>query len=184
MNKLKQLNIDSSWSLFLDRDGVINKKLDNDYVKNVEEFEFIEGVQVSIQKMRNIFGKLLLVTNQQGIGKEIMTHNELKVVHDYMEEALKPFDVKFDALYYCPDLAAQNTACRKPNIGMALQAKQDFPQIDFKKSILIGDSATDIQMGQRAGMKTVFIHAALENPENADWVVKNLSEFADLLENR
>ena len=91
MNKLRQLNIDSTWSLFLDRDGVINKKLDNDYVKNVYEFEFVEGAQVSIQKMTKLFGRLFLVTNQQGIGKGIMTHEDLKVVHDYMEEGFKTF---------------------------------------------------------------------------------------------
>ncbi len=183
MNKLRQLNIDSTWSLFLDRDGVINKKLDNDYVKNVDEFEFVEGAQVSIQKMTKLFGRLFLVTNQQGIGKGIMTHEDLKVVHDYMEEGLKPFDVKFDALYYCPDLAAENTLCRKPNIGMALQAKKDFPEVDFSKSIIVGDSITDIQMGKRAGMKTVFIHEDVANPEEADFVVKSLDEFSILLEN-
>jgi len=174
VNKLRQLNIDSTWSLFLDRDGVINKKLDNDYVKNVDEFEFVEGAQVSIQKMTKLFGR---------IGKGIMTHEDLKVVHDYMEEGLKPFDVKFDALYYCPDLAAENTLCRKPNIGMALHAKKDFPEVDFLKSIIVGDSITDIQMGKRAGMKTVFIHEDVANPEEADFVVKSLDEFSILLEN-
>jgi D-glycero-D-manno-heptose 1,7-bisphosphate phosphatase len=67
---------------------------------------------------------------------------------------------------------------------MAVQAKQDFPEIDFEKSILVGDSITDIEMGKRAGMKTVFIHSALENPENADLVVKSLADFSVLLENR
>lgn len=182
MNKLAPLKLDASWSLFLDRDGVINKKLDKDYVKTIEEFVFIDGAQKAIQKFSKIFGRLLLVTNQQGIGKGIMTHEALKVVHNFMEAELKPFDAGFDALYYCPNLAAENTACRKPNIGMAVQAKKDFPAINFEKSILIGDSVTDIQMGKRAGMKTVFIHSELMNPENADWVVQSLAEFAALLE--
>lgn len=184
MSNLYQLNINHSWSLFLDRDGVVNKKLDNDYVKSIEEFDFIEGAQEAIQNFHSIFGRLLVVTNQQGIGKGIMTHEELHVVHNYMEEQLLAFNVKFDAIYYCPELAAENASCRKPNIGMALQAQQDFPEIDFSKSILIGDSITDVQMGKRAGMKTVFIHPELNNPEDADWVVKSLADFSKMLENR
>ena len=183
MSKKLNLSIDKTWSLFLDRDGVINTKLDNDYVKTIEEFEFIEGVEKAIQQFNNLFGFLFVVTNQQGIGKGIMTHEDLKVVHNHMEESLKPFDVQFDAIYYCPNLAAENASCRKPNIGMALQAKQEFPEVDFSKSILIGDSVTDIQMGKRAGMKIVYIHEALENQEHADWVVKSLAEFSALLEN-
>ena len=165
MSNLYQLNINHSWSLFLDRDGVVNKKLDNDYVKSIEEFDFIEGAQEAIQNFHSIFGRLLVVTNQQGIGKGIMTHEELHVVHNYMEEQLLAFNVK-------------------SNIGMALQAQQDFPEIDFSKSILIGDSITDVQMGKRAGMKTVFIHPELNNPEDADWVVKSLADFSKMLENR
>lgn len=184
MNKIAALQIDKSWSLFLDRDGVINKKLENDYVKTIEEFEFIEGAEKAVQQFNNLFGFLFVVTNQQGIGKGIMTHEDLKVVHNHMEESLQPFDVKFDAIYYCPNLATENALCRKPNIGMALQAKKEFPEVDFSKSILIGDSITDIQMGKRAGMKTVYIQEALENPENADWVVRSLVEFSAILKNR
>lgn len=184
VSKKLNLSIDKTWSLFLDRDGVINIKLDNDYVKTIEEFEFIEGAEKAIQKFNNLFGFLFVVTNQQGIGKGIMTHENLRVVHNHMEEGLKSFDAQFNAIYYCPNLAEENATCRKPNIGMALQAKQEFPEVDFSKSILIGDSITDIQMGKRAGMKTVYISESLDNPENADWVVKSLAEFSALLENR
>lgn len=183
VNKIAALQIDKTWSLFLDRDGVINKKLDNDYVKTTEEFEFIEGAEVALQEMNEIFGKLFVVTNQQGIGKGIMSHADLKAVHDYMELGLKSVGVKFEAIYYCPTLAAENAPCRKPNIGMALQAKEEFPDVNFSKSILIGDSVTDIQMGKRAGMKTVYINDSLNNPENADWVVKSLVEFSAILKN-
>ena len=183
MNKIVALQIDKTWSLFLDRDGVINKKLDNDYVKTTEEFEFIEGAELALQEMNEIFGKLFVVTNQQGIGKGIMSHADLKAVHDYMELGLKSVGVKFEAIYYCPTLAAENAPCRKPNIGMALQAKEEFPDVNFSKSILIGDSVTDIQMGKRAGMKTVYINDSLNNPENADWVVKSLVEFSAILKN-
>lgn len=184
MNSLSAFSIDDSWSLFLDRDGVVNEKLDNDYVKTIEEFTFIEGAEQAIQNFRSIFKRLFIVTNQQGIGKGIMTHQELKVVHDYMEQELQAVNAKFDAIYYCPNLAAEDAPCRKPNTGMAIQAKHDFPEIDFSKSILVGDSITDIQMGKRAGMKTVFIQENLDNPENADLVVRSLAELSAALENR
>ena len=180
---LRDLKIDKSWSIFLDRDGVINVKRDNDYVKTVEEFIFLEGAQKAIQYLNSVFGRMLLVTNQQGVGKGIMSHDDLKLVHDFMEAELEKSNSIFDQLYYCPDLAAENSSSRKPNIGMALKAKQDFPEINFERSILVGDSITDIEMGKRAGMKTVFIHSALENPENADLVVKSLADFSVLLEN-
>lgn len=180
---LSSFKIDKSWTLFLDRDGVINQKRDNDYVKSIEEFIFLDGAQEALSDFSKRFGRMVIVTNQQGIGKEIMTHEDLKEVHDFMEAELLKKEVKLDAIYYCPELAAANPRCRKPNIGMAEQAQKDFPEIDFLKSILIGDSITDIEMGKRVNMKTVFISEEKKNPAGADIVVKSLAEFSALLEN-
>ena len=82
---LKDLQIDKQWTLFLDRDGVINKKLDDDYVKNIEEFSFIKGSKEAIAVFNLLFGRIVVVTNQQGIGKGLMSKQDLKEVHDYME---------------------------------------------------------------------------------------------------
>ncbi|MDY0014779.1 MAG: HAD-IIIA family hydrolase [Bacteroidales bacterium] len=171
--------IDASWSLFLDRDGVINKRIYDGYATKVEEFILLDKVKESFQIFRKIFGKIIVVTNQQGIGKGIMTEDDLVVVHDYM---MKELDYAIDKVYYSPHLAKENHRMRKPNIGMALQAKQDFPGIDFTKAIMVGDSYTDILFGQNAGMKTVWVNEINSTRIQADIQVKSLYDFALLLE--
>ena len=128
--------IDKSWTLFLDRDGVINKKIDNDYVKNWSEFSFINGSLEVISKLSNIFGRIILVTNQRGIGKGLMTKENLNVIHTKMVEIVNNNFGKIDAIYYCADIL-NDSENRKPNIGMAIEAKLDFPDIDFKKSVIV-----------------------------------------------
>jgi len=152
-----ELKIDGTWSLFLDRDGVINRKLENDYVKSWEEFEFIPGALKSIASFSKIFGRIIVVTNQQGIGKGLYTHEELELVHAKMIHEIELTGGRIDKVYYSPNLNSENSILRKPNIGMGLKAKEDFPEIDFKKSIIIGDSVSDMQFGKNLGMTTFYI---------------------------
>jgi len=176
---LKDLNIDSSWSLFLDRDGVINKRLVDDYVKNWNEFEFLDGVVDAVKKFSSVFGKIVVVTNQQGIGKRIMRSEDLELIHKNMVYELTYFGGRIDRAYHSPFLASENHPSRKPGIGMALQAQKDFPEINFKKSIMVGDSGSDIEFGKNAGMKTIFIGGT--NKYNADMHCASLKELASLL---
>tara|TARA_B100001109_G_scaffold254484_1_gene254289 strand:- start:4635 stop:5177 length:543 start_codon:yes stop_codon:yes gene_type:complete len=178
---LKDLQIDKQWTLFLDRDGVINKKLDDDYVKNIEEFSFIKGSKEAIAVFNLLFGRIVVVTNQQGIGKGLMSKQDLKEVHDYMELELVKAGAHLDKIYYCPELAESNASCRKPNTGMAEEARKDFPEIDFKKSIMIGDSLSDMQMGKRVGMVTLFITDEEVVMKEADFQFKSLAEIAKSL---
>jgi len=176
---MKELQISSNWTLFLDRDGVINEKLDGDYVKSLEEFQFIPGSKEAIVRLKGIFQRIVIVTNQQGIGKGLMTHEDLKQVHDFMISEINDAGGKIDSIYYCPELANKNAACRKPNTGMALEAKKDFPEIDFQNSIMVGDSISDIEMGNRLEMKTVYLSDSLDNLEIANYQYKSLQEFAN-----
>lgn len=180
MNKFSE-SIDRRWTLFLDRDGVINEKLDGDYVKRSSEFSFIKGSKQAIRKMNEIFGITVVVTNQQGIGKGLMTEEDLAEVHGHMQNELEQVGAKIDKIYHCPDLAEKNSNCRKPNTGMAEEARKDFPVIDFKSSIMVGDSISDMQMGKRVGMITVYIHPEEELPKEADFVFKSLEELAETL---
>ena len=166
--------IDSSWSLFLDRDGVINQRIIGGYVQNVNSFHLLEGVNEAIIILKNMFGRIFVVTNQQGIGKKLMTIDDLQLIHNYMETKLL---VKFDGIYYSPFLASENNLMRKPNTGMAFQAKKDFPDINFEKSIMVGDSISDIQFGKNANMKTVYISNNNENTD-ADMICTSLYDFA------
>ncbi len=154
---LKDLDINKTWTLFLDRDGVINKRLHNDYVKHWIEFEFLEGVLDSLKTFNSIFGNIVVVTNQQGIGKGLYRTEDLELIHKNMLYEIAYHGGRIDKVYFSPYLQSQNHPSRKPGIGMALQAKSDYPAIDFKKSLMIGDSASDIEFGKKAGMKTVFI---------------------------
>lgn len=160
MKPLSSLNIDHTWTLFLDRDGVINKKRDNDYVKCLEEFEFLPGVLDAMKLFAEKFDVIVGVTNQQGIGKGLMTENDLLVIHQYMLKEIFEAGGRIDKMYHCPGLAKDNPACRKPASGMGFQAREDFPTIDFTKSIIIGDSNSDMEFGDRLGMKCVKIGAS------------------------
>ncbi len=182
------LVVDSSWSLFLDRDGVINTRLIDDYVKKWEEFEFIPDAQVSIGRLRTIFKYIFVVTNQQGIGKGLMSEADLAEIHQNMLAELTLHNPTshpiIDKIYYCPALKSSNDACRKPNIGMALQAQKEFPIVNFKKSLIIGDSISDMEFGKNAGMLTVFFGETAitkENMEKIDFQCANWREVMELI---
>jgi len=144
-------------TLFLDRDGVINVKLNEEYVKNTADFEFMIGAERAISKLSKIFNRILIVTNQQGIAKEIMSDKDLDFLHEYMLFELKKKGGIIDKIYYCPHLSAENCNCRKPNTGMIQQAIIDFPDMKIEDSYLIGDSDTDIIAGNKMGLITVKV---------------------------
>jgi histidinol-phosphate phosphatase family protein len=179
------LNIDATWSLFLDRDGVINKRLEGDYVKKWGEFQFLPGVTEALQIFSGVFGKIFVVTNQQGIGKGIMTETDLEVIHDEMITEIKSKGGRINKIYYSPYREEEHSVFRKPNIGLTRKAKIDFPEIDLKKSIMAGDSKTDMQFGRNAGMFTVLISPdkilMTENPDLIDFSFPCLINFAETL---
>lgn len=149
--------IDKSWTLFLDRDGVINVRLVDDYVKNINEFEFLPGVLEAFKIFSEKFGKIIIVTNQQGVGKGLMTMDYVAKVHEFMLKEIENQKGRVDAIYVCPQLKSDPDNFRKPSPRMAYMAQHDFPEIDFDKSIMIGDSNSDIEFGKNAGMFTILI---------------------------
>jgi D-glycero-D-manno-heptose 1,7-bisphosphate phosphatase len=159
------------WTLFLDRDGVINYKIDNDYVQRWEDFKFIEGSLDALCGLRIIFSRIIIVTNQRGVGKGLMSITQLREIHDKMLRRIEECSGRIDKVYYCTEIFADAT-CRKPNTGMAILAQIEFPKIDFTRSIMVGDSISDMEFGKRLGMKTVFI--------GPNYIISN--EFIDLVE--
>lgn len=167
--------VDASWTLFLDRDGVINKRLMGDYVKHTKEFELLPGVGEALSLASSVFGRIVVVTNQQGIGKGLMTDRNLSEVHAYCSELITGLGGRIDKYYFAPELAGSGGKMRKPESGMALAAKAEFPEIDFSRSLMIGDSDSDIAFGKKLGMKTVFIALEGKHPA-ADFTAVSLLE--------
>jgi len=148
--------IDKTWTLFLDRDGVINVEKKGTYVLNLKGFVLSEGLQAAMQKLSSIFGLIFVATNQRGIARGSVKLEDLQSIHAYMLEEITKFNGRIDKIYFCGDLHDESPN-RKPNPGMALQAKKDFPQIDFSKSIMVGNTLSDMQFARNAGMHAVFI---------------------------
>jgi histidinol-phosphate phosphatase family protein len=180
---LKNLNINKNWTLFLDRDGVINKKIDNDYVKQWIEFEFIEGVLDALKFLNTVFGSIIVVTNQQGIGKKLYRKEDLELIHKNMVYEIAYHGGKIDKVYFSPYLKSENHPYRKPGIGMALKAKEDISTINFKQSIMIGDSMSDMEFGRNAGMKTIYISEEITENDKIDFNFKSLNEFVISIQN-
>lgn len=151
------VNIDKSWTLFLDRDGVINKKINNDYVKRQSEFYFLDGSLDAIAFLSNVFGKIFVVTNQRGVGKGVMSMTDLNLIHNKMLEEVENNNGRINKIYSCIEIH-DSALCRKPNVGMGLQAKNDFPAIEFNRSVMIGDSISDILFGNSLGMISILIN--------------------------
>ncbi|MBV2247251.1 MAG: HAD-IIIA family hydrolase [Lentimicrobium sp.] len=181
------LNIDKTWSLFLDRDGVINQKLPGDYVRSWAQFVFANGVLEALPVFASIFGRIVMVTNQQGVGKGLMSSSDLDDLHKKMLSEILSSGGRIDAIYHSPHLEKENHHSRKPNVGMGLMAKKDYPEISFKKSIMVGDSPGDMLFGKRLGMKTVFIGnfpAHFNGLHQVDWRYDDLITFARDIKNQ
>ena len=158
------LAIDHSWTLFLDRDGVINVEKADDYIHNVDEFLFYPGAPEAITALSHLFRYVVVVTNQKGIGKGVTMEVDVKKIHEQMVARIVLEGGRIDAVYYCPDVD-DSSPCRKPNPGMAIKAKEDFPGIDLEKSLMVGNNLSDLQFGRNAGMKTAFLRTTKPNLE-------------------
>ena len=182
---LRNLTIDPAWTLFLDRDGVINRRIVGDYVKTWEQFEFLPGVTDAIRKFSSVFGRIVVVSNQQGIGKGLMTDAEVQSIHRRMTEEIARCGGKIDGVLVSPHLHAERSVMRKPNVGMALKARKQFPGILFNRSVMAGDSLSDMIFGKRAGMTTVFIagdpSVAQKHPRQIDFLFPDLISLANAL---
>lgn len=154
---LKDFSYTKDWALFLDRDGVISRRITDGYVTRWEDFCFLDGVLEAFASLSKIFGHIIIVSNQQGVGKGIMSMENLVMIDNKMKEEIRQAGGRIDASYYSPYLASENHPDRKPGTGMALKARADFPAIDFSRSVMIGDTASDMEFGKRLGMVTVMI---------------------------
>jgi histidinol-phosphate phosphatase family protein len=178
------MKVDKSWTLFLDRDGVINKELPGDYVKRLDEFIFEPGAVDAIAALSKLFGAIYIITNQRGVGIGVMTEEDLHNIHKEMIKEIERAGGKVDGIYYCAD-ADRKSPMRKPRPGMALKAKEEHPEIDFSKAIIAGNSGSDMEFGRAAGIFTAFIDDKKRRnghrDETMDYIFLSLKEFADFV---
>ncbi len=172
----------SGYSLFLDRDGVINQRIVGGYVTRPEEFIILPGVLDAMRTFANVFARIFIVTNQQGIGKGLMTEADLQLIHDNFVKEVEAHGGRIDKIYHCPKLRTDYSFDRKPRIGMALKARKEFPDINLKRSVMVGDSKTDMEFGRHARMTTVLVgdepQIATYNPKLVDMRYNTLYDFS------
>lgn len=171
--------------LFLDRDGVINKRIVNGYVTRWEEFEFLPGVKESLGKISGIGYSLIVITNQQCVGKKMITFADLQMIQEKMSLELQRAGANILDIFVCPHLKSDNCNCRKPKPGLLIQAKEKYG-LDLSKTIFIGDSPTDIEAGKAAGTKTFLLSPVSQPTEKnslsgPDRIFQSLKQAVDFL---
>ncbi|MDR6568501.1 D-glycero-D-manno-heptose 1,7-bisphosphate phosphatase [Chitinophaga ginsengisegetis] len=172
-------------TLFLDRDGVINDEIRDGYVLRPDMFHFSEGVLAAMPILANRFERIIVITNQRCIGRGLLTTAGLQEIHTQMLQQIERHGGKIDGIYFCPDVDS-NSPCRKPATGMGMQAKHDFPDIDFSTSVMVGNTLSDMQFGKSLGMQTIFIPST--RPETPfphpliDQRYQNLLQFAQAVQ--
>ena len=140
-------------AIFLDRDGVINKKR-TDYVKSISEFVMLKDAPTAIKLLNNNDFLVIVVTNQSAVNRGYISREELENIHEFLSKQLQKQSSHIDAIYYCPHRPDENCDCRKPKTKLISKAIKDF-SIDKNSSWLIGDDETDIQAAKSIGIKSV-----------------------------
>ena len=147
--------------VFLDRDGTIN--IEKEYLYKPEDFEFIDGSIEAIKLLNQNGFKVIIVTNQAGIGRGYYTERDMENLHRYMNEILGHNGAYIDAIYFCPHHPTHGIGeyktdcdCRKPKIGMLLQAEKKY-KIDKSQSFMIGDKLSDVKAGRNYGIKSILV---------------------------
>ena len=166
----------------LDRDGTILEE--REYLSDPEEAKLIPGVGAALRDLRKMGFGLVVITNQSGIGRGFFDHAQLARVHERLQELLDREGVHLDGLYVCPHTPDDGCNCRKPKIGLLQKAAEE---LDFKPEncIVIGDKASDIEMGRAAGALTFLVKTGygrrFERAAAADFVLDDLAAAAEFL---
>jgi histidinol-phosphate phosphatase family protein len=169
-------------ALFLDRDGVINVPPGaKRYITRPGEFRFLPGVPAALRKLRSGGRKIILVSNQAGVERGLFSQADLAGITRKMLRGIKSRGGRIDAVYYCTHAPERRCRCRKPHPGLLRKAARRF-SLDLKKSIVVGDNVTDIEMGHSAGCRTALVLTGMTNRKAAkkispspDFIAPNLA---------
>ena len=176
-------------TVFLDRDGVINENLDNDYVKRWDEFKFLPKSKEAIKALTEAGWDIIVISNQAGIGKRLMSSQAVGEINANMMAEIGLSGGKIKAVYFCPHTPDAGCECRKPKPGMILRAAREYG-IELPKSYLIGDKITDIQAGAQVGCMTILVKTGkgkehleqrIQWPVAPDYIASDLYEAVEFL---
>jgi D-glycero-D-manno-heptose 1,7-bisphosphate phosphatase len=169
-------------AVFIDRDGTIME--DCDYCSHPKDVRIFPGVAEALRRLKSRGFKLIIITNQSGIGRGLFT---LDQYHAVEAEVLRQLgDGLVDATYYCPDAPGQHSNCRKPAPGMVVKATRDHP-LDLSRSFFIGDKEIDVECAHNAGVRAIRVRTGIQRDvtgSNADWVADDVRAAAQIILNR
>lgn len=186
MNQRNRTNILEGVTVFLDRDGTLN--YDPGYLKVAADMKLLAGVGPALARLKRAGARLVVVTNQSGVGRGIVTLKDLEAIHARLQGLLEQEGAALDAIYFCPHHPNDGCRCRKPNVGMVERAVSEL-QLDLRRSYLIGDHARDMQLANRVGVKAILLTPASVDAQaldrlkaeeaRPDTVAKSMAEAAD-----
>ena len=168
-----------SAAVFIDRDGTIIE--DADYCSHPEQVNVFPGVPEALRRLKSKGFKLIVITNQSGIGRGFFTVGQYRAVESEVSRQLGHGLI--DATYFCPDVPGQHSSDRKPSPGMVLQAQREH-QIDLARSFFVGDKEIDVECGRNAGVRTIRVQTGFDRDVTgsaADWAAKDLPAAAQLI---
>ncbi len=174
-------SIDQSWTLFLDRDGVINQRNFDGYILQWPDFHFAEGLLAAAAQIGHMFSNIFVVTNQQCVAKGLISETELQDIHQQMSFSLAAHGLKIREVKAAFERKGEAPFRRKPNTTMALELQETYASIDFKKSIMVGDTDADIQFGKDLGMYTVLVRSKESTHLIADLTIESLADLPKYL---
>jgi heptosyltransferase-2 len=187
-DKRDQTDILSGYTIFLDRDGTLNP--DPGYIKSPDQFELFPGVSEALARLKRAGARLIVVTNQSGIARGLLSRKDLDAVHMKLKCLLDGAGVTLDAIYFCPHHPDDGCECRKPNRGMIDQAVRECG-VTLDHSYLIGDHSRDIELAQRVGVRSILVTTGVVSPQDAErlkasgpapaWIASSLADAVDWL---
>ena len=164
-DQIDQTNVLEGVTVFLDRDGTLN--YDPGYLKVSADLKLLAGVGPALARLKRAGARLVVVTNQSGVGRGILTLKDLEAIHARLQGLLEQEGAALDAIYFCPHHPNDGCCCRKPNVGMVERAVSEL-QLDLQRSYLIGDHARDIQLANRVGAKAILFTPASVDAQALD----------------
>ncbi len=184
----KFLAVLDGYTIFLDRDGTLNP--DPGYIKSPDQFELFPGVPEALAKLKRAGARLIIVTNQSGVARGLMSQDDLAAIHAKLNALLDRAGASLDAIYFCPHHPNDGCDCRKPNRGMIDQAVRERG-VDLERAYLIGDHVRDIELAKCIGARSILVTTGVVRPHeleglsatmlNPDWIASSMTEAADWL---